>query len=198
MKHLLQDVEHAFYLKDGPSLKNLHELERELRRMNDEQFQHHVNSSKNDFHSWIMHTVKDEELARSLAAITDKKEMAKTVKERIRQLEQPKTTKIAMPAKPKKPAKIPRVKRAKKSDWLKKIMEEDPTPPLTMEEVQRHIKSKIIEPEVVASALPEPDIPTVSVPRVDVKQDLARNLIPYALGIMAGVLIGIMVIRMVI
>lgn len=90
MRHeLLSDVhhQHAFRLRDGSELKNLYELAENLGNMSQEEYQHHVNPDGNDFHNWVLHIVKDEELAKVLSEVRTRKDMAEMVKIRIAGLE---------------------------------------------------------------------------------------------------------------
>jgi len=174
----LKDVhpDNHFYVRDGPRLKNLYELERELRRMTDSQFLHHVNDSKNDFYNWIFHVVKDERLSMQLAQVKDRNAMADIVERRIAQLEDPpkdvkpvqkiKREKPATPVKkaakpvkratsiPKMSVKIPKVEIPKVSLPAFAVPELPPAPavaplPLTFEEVEAKIRQKVGEmPEV--------------------------------------------------
>lgn len=74
--------ENFFYCCNGFVLKNLEELQLELRIMSDEVFFHHVNNEKNDFSNWIKDIIDDEKLADNIKNI-DKKNMASKIKRRI-------------------------------------------------------------------------------------------------------------------
>jgi hypothetical protein len=93
MSHRLRNVrqEHAFYVRNGSVLHNLYHLEKSLRHMHDHDFRHHANESKNDFSSWSIGVIKDARLAHQLQNLHSKKDMARAVKLRIRELEQKKT-----------------------------------------------------------------------------------------------------------
>jgi len=91
MKQLL-DVpeEHVFRLKDGHTIKNLHSFLIHLVGMDDDTFEHHVNSEKNDFHSWVHHIVQDHNLAKKIHMAKNRKKMTKVVDKHIRKLEKKK------------------------------------------------------------------------------------------------------------
>jgi hypothetical protein len=87
----LRDVhpDHVFKLKSGATIKNLYELANELASMDEEVFRHHVNDEKNDFHSWVLHIVRDDHLASVFSEIKDRRLMLAAVDKRIRDLEHP-------------------------------------------------------------------------------------------------------------
>lgn len=51
--------------------------------MDDETFRHHVNSHKNDFATWIEHSVGNRKLALRLSSVTTSSDMAKHVEEHL-------------------------------------------------------------------------------------------------------------------
>lgn len=55
-----------FVLKDGRVLKDFVELAHALEHMSDDVFNHHVNSSKNDFRNWAREVFGQKELAAEL------------------------------------------------------------------------------------------------------------------------------------
>lgn len=87
----LKDVhqDHVFKLKNGATIKNLYELANELASMDEEVFTHHVTEEKNDFHSWVLHIVRDEHLAEVFSEIRDRRLMLAAVEKRINDLENP-------------------------------------------------------------------------------------------------------------
>jgi uncharacterized protein YciI len=244
----LRDVhpDHAFRLKDGPALKNLYDLERELRRINDAQFRHHVNDAKNDFYNWIYHIVKDEDLAMQLAQVREKDAMADVVERRIARLENhgkephvlhvgptspikgTRTTEIVRePVKKTAPMKkIAAVKKSVPQAVTKKrivtpqvsvrtIAKEHPLPklpparimpeppkaplPLSFEEVQALIRSKIGEP--VAPVIdddyepePEPIVPTLPLHH-RIHAHVKAHAVHYGWAIV-GVLVGLMLAKL--
>lgn len=58
--------EHVFWLYDGQAISNLRELRDAFRSMSKEQFDHHVNSNRNDFSIWIADILADGVLADDL------------------------------------------------------------------------------------------------------------------------------------
>ena len=90
---LLNDVfhEHRFKLKDGGELKNIAELSKEIHDMPDNQFSHHVNDKRNDFYNWVLHCVKDGELAENIKDVKSKVEMSGILNERVSELKAEKT-----------------------------------------------------------------------------------------------------------
>ncbi len=85
----LKDVhsDHFFRAKNGAIIKNLSDLASELATMDEEVFEHHANDTKNDFHNWVLHIVRDDHLARVFAEIRDRRLMLAAVEKRISQLE---------------------------------------------------------------------------------------------------------------
>jgi hypothetical protein len=85
----LSDVHPDFHfrVKDGSTVKSLHELEAKLKDMDDETFVHHVSDEKNDFKNWIEAIINDDKLAAKLAKHKTKKDIIKVVELRVRQLE---------------------------------------------------------------------------------------------------------------
>ena len=73
----------VFWLKDGRSLDGLHALKAELPKMHDDIFDHHVNDDKNDFASWVQHTMREIELAGKMKKAKNKYHMAHMVKRHI-------------------------------------------------------------------------------------------------------------------
>ncbi len=55
-----------FVLRDGRVLKDLVELAHALEHMSDDVFNHHVNSSKNDFRNWVRDVFSQKGLAAEL------------------------------------------------------------------------------------------------------------------------------------
>ena len=72
-----------FSIINGPTLSNLYDLSIALKRMNKFQFKHHVNENKNDFHNWVVSTVKDMELAKNIKTVKDIRELSSKVNDRI-------------------------------------------------------------------------------------------------------------------
>jgi len=73
-KDILKDSksEHYFFVNDGTVLKNVLDLSKQLDKMADDVFRHHVNETKNDFAIWIKDIFKEEKLAKELLKTTNK------------------------------------------------------------------------------------------------------------------------------
>jgi len=78
--------EQCFWVNNGPVLKNLEELANALPDMNDETFNHHVNSEKNDFSSWIKDIIGDNKLANDLLSSKSKESVVKKLRSRLNSL----------------------------------------------------------------------------------------------------------------
>jgi hypothetical protein len=85
----LMDVhpDQTFKEKDGKEIRNLRQLLSVLNDISPDSFRHHVNAEKNDFSSWIMHSVKDNELADKLRTTIDFEETKKIINDRVMDLE---------------------------------------------------------------------------------------------------------------
>ncbi|MDD9953270.1 MAG: DUF5752 family protein [Candidatus Woesearchaeota archaeon] len=68
-----------FVLSDGQRLQNIEDLYLSLANMPDEHFDHHVNEEKNDFATWIEHSVDDKFLASNVRQIDSKEQLLKTL-----------------------------------------------------------------------------------------------------------------------
>jgi mannitol/fructose-specific phosphotransferase system IIA component (Ntr-type) len=64
-----------FWLSNGIVIKSLYELLDALKAMEQELFEEHVNKEKNDFSNWVMHTLKNKNLAEKLEKAKTRKEM---------------------------------------------------------------------------------------------------------------------------
>ena len=73
-KNILKDANsnHYFFVQDGIVLKNVLDLSKQLDKMTDEVFRHHVNEIKNDFAIWIKDIFKEEKLAKELLKTINK------------------------------------------------------------------------------------------------------------------------------
>ena len=88
----LQNVseEKTFKLaKTTIELRNLLELAEALEIMSDNSFKHHVMPTRNDFVNWVKESVNDNELAKRLQGVTDRKQAHRIVTQRINQLQAP-------------------------------------------------------------------------------------------------------------
>lgn len=82
-KEKITDTTDYFHLKGGKTLRNLTELCSALKNMDKETFNHHVNSSKNDFARWVAYSLENHELAGKLLAHNTKEEMLELVKNEL-------------------------------------------------------------------------------------------------------------------
>lgn len=58
--------EKCFWVHNGPVLSNLRDLKHALEHMTEKQFDHHLNSKKNDFAAWVESVLADRDCALSL------------------------------------------------------------------------------------------------------------------------------------
>ena len=79
--------EKAFWVNNGPVLKNVIELAAAAKKLTEQQFTHHVNKAKNDFAKWVGEVVRDPGLARQLRRTKTKEDLAKAVTSRLKQLQ---------------------------------------------------------------------------------------------------------------
>jgi hypothetical protein len=79
--------EETFKVHDGKEVKNLKQYLRVLKDISEESFRKHVNDQRNDFATWIRHSVGDPVLADVLEKTTDIGETKRIVAERIELLE---------------------------------------------------------------------------------------------------------------
>jgi len=86
-KELLENVkeEHKFWLNNGKELNNLKDLYKELRRMNNSTFNHHVNESKNDFYNWTKDVYKNQALSDDLLECTTKESILFCLRTHLKQ-----------------------------------------------------------------------------------------------------------------
>jgi hypothetical protein len=73
----------CFILCNGKPVKNIKELADIMEEIEDQVFNHHVTSDKNDFATWVKDIFKDIELAEKLAGVKDKKHMQLVVYKHI-------------------------------------------------------------------------------------------------------------------
>ncbi|HLD04957.1 MAG TPA: DUF5752 family protein [Candidatus Nanoarchaeia archaeon] len=69
--------EKRFFLCNGEVLSDVHELMERLKTMDDDVFKYHVNAERNDFANWIRDVFEDKKLAREIARIKIKENLAK-------------------------------------------------------------------------------------------------------------------------
>lgn len=79
--------EKHFRIHMGTNISNVYQLVEALEVMNDETFNHHVTSKKNDFKEWVQNVIEDKKLAESLRNVKTKEFMAKKIKDRIKGIE---------------------------------------------------------------------------------------------------------------
>lgn len=76
----------AFWVNNGPILKNIMELATTAKNLTIAQFMHHINRTKNDFAKWVSEVIRDSELAQQLKHVKTKEDMARAVTNRLKQL----------------------------------------------------------------------------------------------------------------
>jgi len=64
--------EQYFYACNGCVIKNIKELAKEIRNMDENVFRHHVNQEKNDFANWVKEVIGNKKIAEEIGKITDK------------------------------------------------------------------------------------------------------------------------------
>ncbi len=64
-----------FILCNGKPVKNIKELADVMEEKEDQVFNHHVNTEKNDFATWVKDVFNEIELAEKLAGVKEKKHM---------------------------------------------------------------------------------------------------------------------------
>lgn len=70
-------MENAFYLRSGKSARNLKELLAGVKAMGNSEYNHHVNSEKNDFSNWVNDVLKKPQLAKKIRQAKTKAELVK-------------------------------------------------------------------------------------------------------------------------
>ena len=88
-KSSLSDVsaDQAFWIYNGPIIRNIYELAQELEQMDAKLYGYHVTFAKNDFSNWIRDILKDAELAKGVAKAASSQAMAAKIRKRIAVLE---------------------------------------------------------------------------------------------------------------
>ena len=81
--------EWAFWMCNGRVIRNIYELADSIEVLKESHFLYHVNddNKKNDFANWISDVLGDDELARQLKSIRNKKTYVAIIRERIIKLE---------------------------------------------------------------------------------------------------------------
>lgn len=78
--------EKSFWISDGPIIKNLGELLRELKTMSPGAFSYHVNKKRNDFSKWISEVIGDKTLARVIRKARTRAALYNNVKVRVKMM----------------------------------------------------------------------------------------------------------------
>ena len=143
-KSVLDDVhpDHKFWVVDGTTLKNMHELLSALENMAEETFSYHVNEQKNDFHNWVRDVHKDKKLAGILSKVVDKEAAASAIKRRIEEIQGPKRE-IKNPLQNK-------IKNSRKTARENKAVDENPFPKPVAKRSVDHRKYQIIVTTIAA------------------------------------------------
>ena len=86
MKSLLNNVspDKAFWVHNGPILKNVSELFNALRTMREDTFRHHVNKDKNDFAKWIGDVYGEARLAAQVRTTSTKTALQTVLKKALK------------------------------------------------------------------------------------------------------------------
>ncbi len=71
--------EQYFVLNNGRVIKNLYELANSLMSMDDDTFNHHVTSDRNDFSNWVRDVFHNVGLAQQILESKDKESMSKVI-----------------------------------------------------------------------------------------------------------------------
>jgi len=69
----------SFWLSNGVELKSISELANYLSEMSDEEFNNHVNESKNDFSAWVLGVFGEKEIADKISKAKTKKELFEVI-----------------------------------------------------------------------------------------------------------------------
>lgn len=81
--------EHAFILENGKTINSIPELKSMIHELDDNTFNHHVNSVRNDFSNWIRDIHNDTELADAIGKVSTKKDVANVINKHISNLMSP-------------------------------------------------------------------------------------------------------------
>ena len=85
--------EKRFHFHDGTSIGSLEELMRKLASISYVEFYHHVNPDKNDFANWVLHVLREEQLAAELEKVSSIVETIEIINDHLhpRPLEAPRS-----------------------------------------------------------------------------------------------------------
>lgn len=73
----------AFWVNQGPVIRDVAKLPAAIKNMSKEQFKHHVNKERNDFANWIRDVFGNKKLAGSIAKVKTKKTMIKRLEDAL-------------------------------------------------------------------------------------------------------------------
>ena len=73
----------GFYLSSGKTLNSIFELSSALKEMDESVFNHHVNTSKNDFANWVANSLGDDILKNKILPIKSKAQMSYLIDEHL-------------------------------------------------------------------------------------------------------------------
>jgi hypothetical protein len=77
----------AFWFNNGVIVKSLKEMAGALETVDNDVFHYHVNKDKNDIYNWVVDVFADDSLASRIRQETNRREMARKIRVRIRELE---------------------------------------------------------------------------------------------------------------
>ena len=87
-KRFMADVpaENVFRCVNGHILRNLKELEAELKTISEQDYAYHMNEQKHDFSNWVKDIIKDNSLAKTLLKASTAAQAARDVTARVSDL----------------------------------------------------------------------------------------------------------------
>jgi hypothetical protein len=158
----LRDVppENEFVLLGGKRIKNIAELGRELKQMNNEVFAHHVTREKNDFANWINACVKDTKLGTLVRMTKEQQRMAAIVERHIQEKTRP-PIKIVKPIKTGQTMPEPTIVRTKNVTLLalahrQPVKKEQPKLQKNIAHTPHNIILKLTHEQPAPKTAPEP------------------------------------------
>lgn len=80
---MIVEAQSYFYLHGGGVLRDMEELLNALKTIDDDVFNFHVSSEKNDFSNWVRFVLKDKFLADKLVSLKTREEMVKAIEKRL-------------------------------------------------------------------------------------------------------------------
>jgi len=182
----LDDVhpDQTFRTATGEEIKNLKQLVHVLQDISPESFAHHVTDEKNDFGSWIRHSVKDDELAEMVEKTTDFDKTKQIINDRIELLEK----KIEV-------RKIKDSLEELKTDEMGIDEPEDPVAPDTLGNEEPEIDVPLKEEETSADSLAPAEPPEAFITKEDhpfehLKKGMHLTIRDVLVGVVIGILIG--------